>query len=227
MTADPVSAEPDTRERILAAALAVLAREGYSGATMRAISREAGVSLGLANYHFTSRRGLLAEVIASSRERFLGVLEARLPDAPGLETLRRALEIVRGLADLLPAWYRLCADLDAQGLRDAELAAAAAENKRRGEADVHQYLSLVYAAFAVEAPSDLDGISAVLLAAFDGIAVRAMLDPGFDSVAAYLALERMVIATADPAAVPPAAAWDRDPYPDVSLDGGAERETLR
>ena len=42
----------DKRERILEAVLAVLARDGISGATMRAVAREAEVALGLATYYF-------------------------------------------------------------------------------------------------------------------------------------------------------------------------------
>ena len=38
----------DKRERILEAVLAVLARDGISGVTMRAVAREAEVALGLA-----------------------------------------------------------------------------------------------------------------------------------------------------------------------------------
>jgi AcrR family transcriptional regulator len=207
----------------LVAALAVLARDGYTGATTRAISREAGVALGLANYYFKSRRQLLAEVIASSRERFLGVLEARFPREPGPQTLRRALEMVRGLVELMPDWFRLTAELDAQGLRDPELRSAAAANKRKGERDVRQYMRLVCDAFGVAEPADLPGLSAALLAAFDGLAVRTMIDPEFDWTGAYRALERMIVAALDPAARPPTAAWDPNPYPELLARAGEER----
>ena len=50
---------------------------------MRAISREAGVGRGLANCGFRFRRALLAGMITSGCERFLGVLEGRFPEAPG------------------------------------------------------------------------------------------------------------------------------------------------
>lgn len=53
----------DKRERILEAALAVLARDGISGVTMRAVAREADVALGLATYHFTDKDGLLTAAL--------------------------------------------------------------------------------------------------------------------------------------------------------------------
>jgi AcrR family transcriptional regulator len=212
MTPGGASRTSDTRARILEAARTVLAREGYAAATMRAIGREAGVAVGLANYHFNSRRQLLAEVIDSSRDHFLGMAEARLPEAPGPETLRAILEMTRGLVELMPDWYRLGADLDAQALRDDELADTASANKDRGQADVRQYLEVACEAFGVPVPADIGGMAAALLAAFDGLAVRALIDPDFDPVPAYLALERAFIATVAPGESPAEGEWNLDPF---------------
>ena len=54
---------PDKRELILEAALTVLARDGISGVTMRAVSREADVALGLATYHFDDKAGLVTAAL--------------------------------------------------------------------------------------------------------------------------------------------------------------------
>lgn len=212
MAPDSASQTSDTRARILEAARTVLAREGYAATTMRAISREAGVAVGLANYHFNSRRQLLGEVIDSSRDHFLGMAEARVPEAPGPETLRRILEMTRGLVELMPDWYRLGADLDAQALRDNDLAGTASANKDRGQADVRQYLEVVCEASGVPTPADVDGMAAALLAAFDGLAVRALIDPDFDPVPAYRALERTFIAALAPGESPAEGEWDPDPF---------------
>ena len=222
MTSSPASNKVprDTRIRILEAARTVLVRDGYSAATMRAIAREAGVAVGLANYHFNSRRELLAEVIGGLREHFLGVAEARVPDADGPETLRRILEMVRALIDLMPDWYRLGADLDARALRDESLAELVAANKRRAQEDVREYFGAVCRAFGVGAPEDVDGVTAALLAAFDGLAVRALIDPEFDPVPALKALERMEIAILSPGEAPVATEWDREPVTAAEL--GAE-----
>lgn len=212
MTPGSASQASDTRARILEAARTVLAREGYAAATMRAISREAGVAVGLANYHFNSRRQLLAEVIDSSRDHFLGMAEAQLPEAPGPETLRAILEMTRGLVELMPDWYRLGADLDAQALRDDDLAGTASANKDRGQEDVRQYLEVACGALGVPVPNDIDGLAAALLAAFDGLAVRALINPAFDPVPAYLALERLFIATVAPGESPGKGEWDLEPF---------------
>jgi AcrR family transcriptional regulator len=85
-----------TRGRILDAALSLFRREGYDRTTMRAVAREAGVSVGNAYYYFSSKEHLVqafydglqeehaaaaAEVLASESSfagRLQGVLEAWL-----------------------------------------------------------------------------------------------------------------------------------------------------
>ena len=51
----PVAVEPDTRERILHAALEIFADQGFQGATTRAIAERAGVNLGLIKYYFGTK----------------------------------------------------------------------------------------------------------------------------------------------------------------------------
>ncbi|MCI1748894.1 MAG: TetR family transcriptional regulator [Acidipropionibacterium sp.] len=64
----------DRRQDLIDAALRVIAREGVGGATTRAITREAGVSLGYFHYVFTSRDELITAVIdeVTDTDRFQG-----------------------------------------------------------------------------------------------------------------------------------------------------------
>ena len=83
----------DRRTRILDAALAVLGRDGISGVSMRAVAREADLSLGLANYYFSDKHGL----IVAALERIADADAAMVADRPGGdpdENLRRALHHV-------------------------------------------------------------------------------------------------------------------------------------
>lgn len=48
----------DGRNAILEAGLAMFAADGFHGATMRDIAREAGVSQGLLHHHFGGKDGL-------------------------------------------------------------------------------------------------------------------------------------------------------------------------
>src|SRR3954462_224048 len=63
----------DARRRIVAAALEIVAEDGYAAASMAAVARRAGVATGSIYRHFPSKGELLAEVFrdAAVRERAL------------------------------------------------------------------------------------------------------------------------------------------------------------
>jgi AcrR family transcriptional regulator len=96
--------EPSARERILAAAVRQIAREGIDGVRIARIAMEARVSTALVHYHFDTRDALLAEALdysyahageariagedelagASHAERLQSMIEQCLPTTPGL-----------------------------------------------------------------------------------------------------------------------------------------------
>lgn len=55
--------ERDRNERILDAVLRLLAAQGIAGVSMRAVAREAGVALGLVNYHFEDKHHLICAAL--------------------------------------------------------------------------------------------------------------------------------------------------------------------
>src|SRR3954451_13211893 len=57
------------RRRIVAAALEIVAEEGYAEASMAAVARRAGVATGSIYRHFPSKGELLAEVFRDAAER--------------------------------------------------------------------------------------------------------------------------------------------------------------
>lgn len=91
------------KARILEAAEGVFAEKGYDGATLAAITRSAGVSHGLANYYFSSKHDLLAEV-----------LRARLTTALELTSRLPAQDPDRSLARLIDATIAAAADAPVQ-----------------------------------------------------------------------------------------------------------------
>jgi AcrR family transcriptional regulator len=66
MTTTPASSSADTRERLLAAAARVFARDGLDGATTREIAREAGLNEVTLFRHFQTKERLLNAVIGSN-----------------------------------------------------------------------------------------------------------------------------------------------------------------
>ena len=76
------------REQIVAAALAVLARRGFEGATMREIATAAGASTGMVTYHFASKEDVLRAALEEVAARFGRAVDAAVE---GIEEPRAAL----------------------------------------------------------------------------------------------------------------------------------------
>jgi TetR/AcrR family transcriptional regulator, regulator of biofilm formation and stress response len=83
--------DPDRRDRIIAAALDVIAERGVPGATHRTIARAADVPLGSTSYHFSSIDDLLAAAFTVLAEQVAGTLEERMRLAPDQDTALDAL----------------------------------------------------------------------------------------------------------------------------------------
>ena len=85
----------DREGRILEAAIELLGREGIAGVSMRAVSREAGVALGLVNYHYADKVNLIRAVLHRVEEQDLALVE---PD-PALAPRERLLSGLRRFAE--------------------------------------------------------------------------------------------------------------------------------
>jgi AcrR family transcriptional regulator len=100
----PGAGRPGARERILAAAVGQIVREGIDGVRIARIAMAAGVSTALVHYHFDSREALLAEALeysyahagdvridggvpaeASRAKRLQAMIDQCLPTTPELE----------------------------------------------------------------------------------------------------------------------------------------------
>ncbi|MFC6199676.1 TetR/AcrR family transcriptional regulator [Ponticaulis profundi] len=88
----------DKRELILDAAEALFSKHGYDGVTLRAIAKQAGVDVALANYHFGPKRDLFdavlmrrAKILNSWRlDALESVISDAAPDAPTVRDIIRA-----------------------------------------------------------------------------------------------------------------------------------------
>ncbi len=111
-TARPDSRPADAVERrdreadILDAALVVLGRDGIGGVSMRAVAREAGVSLGLANYYFSDKTSLVSAALRRIGEQDLEIVTAHA-DVEPVERLRRVLRRPGDAEFLDPAYLSL------------------------------------------------------------------------------------------------------------------------
>jgi AcrR family transcriptional regulator len=164
----------DTRGELLAAARRVIRRAGFAGVTVGDITREAGASLGLLNYHFGSKDQVLAEAFDEIARSELAEMEAiaRRPGPPA-ERLAACLDVSdwgdrESWTLWLDAWgasgrveaLRVTLGFYADGWR-ACLAGVLADGVRDGS-------------WACEDPAQS---ASLIVAMIDGIGLQAMLHP--------------------------------------------------
>ena len=98
------------RERIVEAAHALIAADGYRAASIAAVARQAGVATGSVYRHFPSKADLFAEVFRRASQREVDAVAAALADggvAAGVETFAR-----RALRGRRLAWALLAEPVD-------------------------------------------------------------------------------------------------------------------
>ncbi len=118
---------------LLAAAEAILVRDGLAGLTLRAAARAAGVSHAAPKHHFGDLEGLLSELAAVGFRRFTADLTAAADDA-GTDPRERMMALGRAyvrFAEASPGLFVLMfrserLDRNRPALRDAMAAAFAA-----------------------------------------------------------------------------------------------------
>lgn len=92
-------AQPSVPQRILDAAEAIFARQGYYAATIRGITDAAGVQLSLSRYHFGSKDELFKQVIGRRAKLTCDQLDASLSLA--LRGLRPGADALTAIVDAM------------------------------------------------------------------------------------------------------------------------------
>ena len=90
---DEASKAEGTKERIVAAATALFAAQGYDGTSTKQICQQADVNIAAIHYHFDSKEGLLRHLLESFALASLKPLERILEPAETLEELRLRLRL--------------------------------------------------------------------------------------------------------------------------------------
>ena len=86
----------ETRERILEATLACLSEKGYAATSTNDVVRQAGVSRGALNHHFSSKSDLVAAAaVHLVRKRYASVEERSDSDPDKEQSIREKLEVRR------------------------------------------------------------------------------------------------------------------------------------
>jgi AcrR family transcriptional regulator len=166
---------PQGRERLLDAAVRLIAREGIDNVRIARIATEAGVSAGLVHYHFASRDALLEEALEHSYERAgdlrLGALEAGRATAGQrlAAMIDQCLPTDRALHDDFVLWVELWL----RSARDPALRPVAARLYARLHAWFAQALSDGIASGELR-DCDVAQMADRLLALIDGYGIRVL-----------------------------------------------------
>jgi DNA-binding transcriptional regulator YbjK len=88
--------DPDRKDRIIDAAIAVIAEHGVAGTTHRLIAKAADVPLGSLTYHFTGLDDLRAQAFQRQAQRMSVIYEAHFR---GVRTREQLVEAVTDLID--------------------------------------------------------------------------------------------------------------------------------
>lgn len=164
-----------SRERLLVAASELFAERGVAGTGVDAVARRAGVVKSALYWHFRSKQGLVAAVVARLGERWLEEIRASVEETGAPEArLERFVDGLRGIVEERPELMRLflVVALERSDVAPASREAAWSVLARGRDAIVKG----LHDTLGSELP-DADGIAELALEALMGIAVERMLAP--------------------------------------------------
>jgi AcrR family transcriptional regulator len=118
-----LSEHGSTRDAILQAALRILARDGYTALTARAIAAEAGTNVALLNYYFGSKRRFLPELFDAIDAGKLARQRAMYADPAASLSAKWRQAVAFYRQDLADGYVRVLHELYALGYTNPEVAA--------------------------------------------------------------------------------------------------------
>lgn len=124
------SERPDRQQLILDAAITILGTDGASGLSMRAVAKQAGVSLGLVNYHYEDKASLIKAALHTFEEADLAITD---PD-PNLDAQAQLCDVLQRVVRpefLTTEYLSLRLQLWALAQADEEFARINADAQRR------------------------------------------------------------------------------------------------
>ncbi|ANP54335.1 DNA-binding transcriptional regulator YbjK [Streptomyces griseochromogenes] len=171
--------DPERRQRIIDAAIRVVASKGIAGLSHRTVAAEADVPLGSTTYHFATLEELMVAALRQANEGFAKVLAERLPEG-GRGDL--ATDLARALGEWLGGdrtGVELEYELYLAALRRPALRPVAAEWTEEAAAGLARRTDAVTAR--------------ALLALMDGICLQVLLTGGsYDEEYARAVLARVI-----------------------------------
>jgi AcrR family transcriptional regulator len=187
---NPLSSLPETARNLLVAAKDIVAQEGFNALTLNAVSERAGENKAMISYYFANKAGLIAAVVDSViHDEYLVSLDRMKDVSPGMRLESLVEEMKRLDAAVLD--FEVFFELLPHVLRDEVLRRRLALLYRWYWSVKLEWLGLKNGHAALDDP-DLLGLSQVLSAVIDGLAIQAAIDPEMDLANPYRVFSRML-----------------------------------
>lgn len=169
------------RWQLIEATIALLSREGVGAASIRRISEEADVPLGLVHYCFTSKQELIAETIRQLNTENTTAARAALSVPTGSGTdlramLTTAFRAYWSLVERSPRRQLLAYELNAYALRDKELAPIAEKAHREQLAGIRDLLDEIATATGRRWTVPVDDVARLVLTVTAGATLNWLND---------------------------------------------------
>ena len=187
---DPLSALPETAQKLLVAAKGIIASEGFDALTLNSVSAASGENKAMISYYFGNKAGLIAAVLDSVIHDEYIASQNRMKDIDPKRRTQGLVEEMRRM-DAAAEEFRVFFELLPHVLRDETL-------RRRIALLYRWYWSVKLEWLGIRSPSDalddpdLLGLTQILSAVIDGLAIQAAIDPELDLTHPYRVFNKML-----------------------------------
>jgi AcrR family transcriptional regulator len=187
----------EQRQRILAAAMACFARDGFHGTSMQQICAEAGMSPGALYRYFRSKEELIAAIVADERSERQHLLDA-VTEAPCLlDALTDCLRLI--LEEPTLPTVQLGPEIMAEAIRNTHLRDAIEPCEEETRVQLRAALVSAAARGEIDPALDIEDVMIMLQVLADGLILHHQLHPTWglpQRMTAFNTLMRRMLAPA-------------------------------
>lgn len=181
-----------TRERLLRAAIELIAEAGWGGVTTRSVAERAGVNQALVHYHYRSVPGLLREAAYAAMAATFEPAMSRLAETQDPAAGLRA--VVTALLEIDPQAPESLVVVEAtvQAVRDAELGSQVRQMLTVFREVLAERLGAARDSGRLSPAIQPAGLATALAGLLDGLALHRMIDPSVNVGSAAEAIQALL-----------------------------------
>ena len=169
-----------TRQRLLRAAIELIAEAGWGGVSTRSVAERAGVNQALVHYHYRSVPGLLREAAHAAMAATFDPAMARLTQTPDPLASLRAMAAELARIDPHSPESLVVAEAAVQAVRDEELGCQVRHMLTVFREVLTQRLAAARDSGQLSPAIQPAGLATALAGLLDGLALHRLIDPGVD-----------------------------------------------